>query len=635
MAIDKLNEQLYSRQRPEQKPEVVSDPFHPVAPHDTAGLSVGRAEAFKPVEGSWLAQHQAAIWFWTKVLGGILIVFGAGVGWYLYQQSLFDDERVSVSIEGPKEVDSSQLARFTIAYENDNRSALKDAELLIYYPEYFRPEPRGSDIIVENEYSKVNLGRIEGGDRRTIDFYGKFYGGKDSVAYVRALLRYAPEKLESRYEAAKEVAVGLRSSSVRIEAEAPLEVATGGMVEYLISYTNTSDQAVESLRVKLEPPAGFSFIGADPQPSEGANVWYLGALSAGATGKISVRGNLEGQRGEGRIMKAMIGTVRGDGTFISYAEASQSTRIVASPLSIRQTVNGGINVNANPGDQLYYSIDYKNEGQIGLRNVIITVDMKSRVLDLPRLRLEKGAFDSSRQVFTWKASDIPQLANLAPGASGNIRFTVPVLESLPLANDNDKNPVVQTVAKIDSPDVPSTLGQNKVIATNALTVRVNTRPLLSVGAYYLDDQLPNQGPIPPKVGQETTYTIRWKAGNTTNDLREGTVTANLPTGVRWVGKTSPGGEKITYNSRTNQIVWDLGSVPAGAGVYQPAREVRFQVGLKPEPNQVGSNPVLIGESVFAGKDVFTGDTVRSVITPRSTSILEDTSVPSTGYRVEP
>jgi len=64
-----------------------------------------------------------------------------------------------------------------------------------------------------------------------------------------------------------------------------------------------------------------------------------------------------------------------------------------------------------------YVIDYKNNGNIAMEDVIITEEIDSNVLDFSKLELKGGAYDASKKIITWKASGIPGLANLAPGAT--------------------------------------------------------------------------------------------------------------------------------------------------------------------------------------------------------------------------
>ena len=100
---------------------------------------------------------------------------------------------------------------------------------------------------------------------------------------------------------------------------------------------------------------------------------------------------------------------------------------------------------------------------------------------------------------------------------------------------------------------------------------------VSVNGYYNDKQIGNSGPMPPTVGSSTTYTFHWSVTNIANDLEDISVESSLPSGIKWTGQIYPSDANITYSERTNQIVWNVGSVAAGSGIISPAKEVAFQV----------------------------------------------------------
>ncbi len=196
-----------------------------------------------------------------------------------------------------------------------------------------------------------------------------------------------------------------------------------------------------------------------------------------------------------------------------------------------------------------------------------------------------------------------------------------------------KNFQIKAVAKIESPDVPNPVGANKIVATNTLWTKVNSRILLETTGYYKDGTLPNTGPIPPTVGKNTTYTLHWFLSNTTNDVTGAEVSADIPTGVIWTGNTFPDTEKISYNERTNKIVWNVGSLGVGEGILSPKRTVAFQVSIRPEVNQLGISPTLLNASSAKAVDVFTNETIQSGTAEKTTSLREDGSLDPNTYKV--
>jgi len=275
---------------------------------------------------------------------------------------------------------------------------------------------------------------------------------------------------------------------------------------------------------------------------------------------------------------------------------------------------------------LKYSITFQNTGSVGLRGSIITAEIKSNVVDFSKLNVESGSYDSTKNIITWKASDVPALTNINPGAGGAVHFSIPVKTIIPIDNKLSKNFVVSSIAKIDSPDIPTPIDSNKIIGSNKLELRLASKVIFDTKGYYTDPVIKNSGPIPMVTGSETTFTMHWQIINVSNDITGASVVSSLPSGVRWVGNIFPTNEKISYNQRTNQIVWNAGDVLAGSGVQGRPREIAFQIGVTPQANQIGNPVDLLNKSVFTATDDFVGLDITLSGDKKNTLLYEDPAV---------
>jgi hypothetical protein len=295
-----------------------------------------------------------------------------------------------------------------------------------------------------------------------------------------------------------------------------------------------------------------------------------------------------------------------------------------------QSVNGLANTTANPGDKLNYAIAFRNDGTVGLRDAIVTVELGSPYLNYQELFLKTpGAYDEARKVIVWKASDVPALASIEPGASGQIEFSVPVLRTFQLQN-NDKSLSIQSVAKIDSVDLPTPIGSNKIIGSNTLLVKINSLVTPNLQVFYNDKTFPNSGPLPPVVGKETTYTVHLRLSNSSSDISTARAVISLPTGISYKSKFSPSSETVVFNERSNELAWELGTFGAAK-----TRELVFQIGVTPSQNNVGKNLVLINGVSITGLDTYTKGNVQVSIEKRENYIPEDTAAQGTSSEVQP
>lgn len=565
------------------------------------------------------------------VLGGIAALLLIGGILMKLRANIFSEENISLQFTGPADVAGAELVTFDLEYANMNWMGLEQATLIFEYPESFRPEPiTGLDI--KKSRAELAVGDVASQARVKTKLTGKFYGAKGDENKITVTLRYNPNNISSSFEKKAERTVRIVSSPIFFEIDAPFELTSDQEVEYGVRYGNPGDIPFSGLKVKLEYPAGFIYTEATPRPTSNKNVWDIGALSPGTNGTITVRGRLSGSRDEQKLIEGGIGIFQGDGTFVAYGENQRKTKMVASPFSIRQSVNGALDGDANPGEPLRYDIEYRNDGNVGIRDAIVTVELDSPFLDLGTLQFEndnvKGAYSQARKSIIWKASDVPSLARVEPGQTGRLAFTVKTYPNPEQAVAGARNPVVRSIAKIDSPDIPSIVGVTKVVASNTLTVKLNTVLTSDLKAYYADALIPNTGPIPPLVDQETTYTLHLILANSSNEIKDSRMSILLPSGIRYTGQTNAPGEKLSFNERTNELSWDMGAFAPGR-----TRQIVFQVGATPDASLVNKEISLVSKMVFSGQDIFTEKDLRLEKAGKTSSIPEDATVPDSAYRV--
>lgn len=637
MSLSEIKNKLYQRGKDEEPSQLSRTGFDPrFAPMDIAKKSFSKEDAWiTEAEQSRLAKRK--IWRTGFIIAGSLVLFILLLwGFFKFRQASFSQDRVEVSLSGPQEAMSGKSLTYAIKYKNNNRATLKNAVLKINFPKNFIPEnnlgfsPEGSSSVV------LNLGDIAGKKEGAVEFKGKIFSPKGALIYLKAEINYTPSSLGGQFVSQSQLSVAVQSSPVKLEMSAPQNLANGDAIDYQINYQNDGEKEIARMKVAMEYPEGFVFSKAEPLNSEGNNFWDIGTLVPGQSGKIVVSGKLSGERNYIRTAKAYIGVMDGE-DFVIYDEENTATQIISSPLIIRQAVNGQDNLNVNLGELLRFEIKFRNDGEIGLRDVIITEKLEGEALDYASLKLERGgAFDSNSKIITWKASDFSDLEKFDPGQEGSIKFGIKVKNSLPIEKSSDKNFIISSIAKIDSQDVPTPMEANKIISGNRMDMKINSRVTLETAGYYYDSVIENSGPIPPQVGKETTYAIHWKISNAMNDLSEAKVEAVIPTGATVTEIKNPENAVLhyTFNERTNNLVWEIGNMEAGTGMLNSPREVVFQVKINPSPNQIGSPVNLVDETIFSAKDLFTGEEIRFSGSKKTTSLREDTKL-ERNYKVQP
>lgn len=566
----------------------------------------------------------------SYVLGGIFLVVGIMVAVVMIRKSAFSENRVSITLIGMENAGSNEQVEYRLVYKNENRVKLKDAQIFLNYSDNFKPEGGGGLEIDNANNSHIALGDLAPYSQGEKTITGKFFAPAEAVVYLNANLEFTPSNFSSKFQSLNKIGVNIKTSPLDVEVEAPLDVISGKKIDYVVNYRNLSPNKYSNVKIQAVYPREFNFTSANPPASLGNETWSIGDLESGARGKIVISGNISGVRNDSKIVFVSISADNEKGETVVFGTKEKVTKIIASPLFIYQLANDKENITIDAGDSVYYDILFGNVGEIGLREAIVTMEIKSKIVDYAKLKAGKGFFNEASKTITWKASEIRELAILEPGSEKSFRFEIPILKYLPVKDEEDKNFTLDTLVKIDSPDIPTPITENKIISSNRLELKLNSPINLDVKGFYKDANIENFGPIPPTLNQETAYALHWKVTNVSNDLGNAQVTSFLPTGVKWTGKVYPEEEKgnLVYDERTNQLTWNLGKLKNGVGVTSSHREVSFQVSITPQINQVGKMVVLLDKSIFTGKDLFTNNDLKFEVDKKDTEFNED---PSIGY----
>jgi len=569
------------------------------------------------LEKRGLSSKQKKYWLLGGLAGFIFLMI---VGWFFWQGlTSFDKDKVRLEIKGAERVISGEEITYTVRYQNQTRLDLNQVKLIFHYPDQSIPSQ------TEDLVQTIDLPDLAVGQENQVDLPARIIGLEDEEKRAWVELNYQPSGLSSSYTNQAEFATKIISVPLILDLNLPSHLVSGQSFKFSLKYSNQAEVSFEDLRVRIDYPSGFTFQSAEPQPLEEESVWSLGDLMAGQEGKIFIQGLIQGEEGQSKSFKAELGIFEEE-KFTPVAETVSALEISLSPLSVSQTINGEIDYISQAGEKLTYLIDYQNTTDVGIREVIITSKLTGAALDLTSLSSKEGSFDGASQTITWKTSNLPALEFLGPHQGGQLTFSVKVKDPLPINNYSDKNFKITNTVKIDSSQPPLSLGDIQIAGQSQSISRVVSQLTLQAEGYHYDDLISNSGPIPPKVGQTTTYTIKWRLINTANDLKQVRVEASLPPHVQWQNRISPGNEDLNYNSQTGRLTWQIGDLPAATGFLLPVKQVAFQVAITPSLAHLGGFVELIGQSKATGQDTFTGLSLESISSAIDTDLPDDPNV---------
>lgn len=618
MKLEELKKKIYKPEAEFEERLKFPETFQPEKERETV-----QPEEWGKVEKKRLSDKQRKI---LRISGISIIAISLIVIGFFFWRGLFsfDKDEVDLLIRGPENIVSGDEAEYIIKCENNTNITIKGLQLKFYYPENSIPIDNGEMI------ASIDLPDLLSGEETQTELSAKIVGLKGETKIIRAELSYQPARISSRFESQAEFLTTVISVPLMVDFDLPESLVDEQSFNFSLIYINQAEVAFDNLQIQLEYPVGFEFESAEPSPIENSdNIWDVGKLIAKEQGKIFIRGSIKGGQDEVKLFRAQLGFFEND-NFVLYAEATKALQIVSAPLSISQKVNDSSVYIASAGQELNYQITYKNTTNVGIRNVVITSKLEGDVLDFAQLDLKSsnGSFNGENQTITWNASNLPALEYLGPRQEGEIDFSIIIKDPLPVKNYADKNFTATNKIIIDSLSVPLSLGDIQITGQSESVVKIASLLSLRAQGYYSNDLIPNSGPIPPKVGQTTTYTVKWSLTNTGNDLSNVRVEANLPPHAQWLNNFKPSDANLKYNSQTGKLTWEIGNLSASTGTLSPVAQAAFQVSITPSLAHLGSVVELVGQSQAVARDDFTGTELMITDDVIETRLPDD---PTIGY----
>ncbi len=539
----------------------------------------------------------------------ILAILVGAVGFYYYQRNIFSKDTLKLEILGPENIDLLQEVDYIVKYKNNGDTRLDNPELIFEYPEHALPSDGGSLRVTKN--STDLGGDIYPGQEETIHFKARLLGGEGEAQLAKATLSYQPKNLKARYTSETTFTTVIQKVSLTFEFDLPSKIESGKELTFRLNYFSNTDYPLPDLRIVLTYPSGFEFIESTPNSLDKTD-WDIGLLNKAQGGRVAVSGNVQGEVGEEKIFQAKIGSWQ-NGEFVVLKEISKGITVAKPSLYISQQINGNPQYVANPGDRLHYAIFFKNLGDDYLSNLSLIVKLTGKAFDLQTLAAPQGSFTSGDDsiVFDWKRNS--KLQFLDAGEQSEVEFWINLKDQWEIVGPGDKNPTI-------ADDIFVSQIQEK------FTNKINSQLVVSQKAFFQDEVFGNSGPLPPQVGQSTTYTVIWQAQNYYNDVKNAKIKAQLPSNVELTGKIFPEDElaKFTFDSQSREIVWDVGDLKMSEGIVgTPSPNISFQIKLTPDYSQRGQTPLIIGQAQISGQDQWTGEDITASASEVTTVLPDD------------
>lgn len=577
-----------------------------------------------------------------KIFVTLAIVAMIGSGGYLLYQ-YFDpfnkpsDKNIQIAFDVPVAVTPGVPVDITIRVANQNRIALEYANLTIAYPSGTRAGDNADKDVHEE---KSVLGTIGPGE--VVEYHAKeiFLGEENTNKEIHATLEYRFHGINSVFTKDESRPVQMLASPINLTVDTLKEVNAGQPLELSINALSNTVIPLRDVFVTIDYPVSFTFQDAEPKPTFGNNVWRVGTLDPAGKFALTVRGVLSGEDTEEKVFHTSVG-VGSDQT-----ERSIDTvygKMLSTVTLKRPFIGIGLSINGKPAGDAVGQFGQRIDGIVNWVNNLPTrildaqIEVRLRGVALDRSSISAGSggfYRSSDDTIFWDERGDPTLSLLEAGQAGMVNFAFLPLPSV-TGNQLLTNPTIAAEVTVRGKRISESGVPEEIKTVMTQNVRISSQAQFAARAVYYVGPFVNTGPIPPRVEQETTYTIIWSIMNTSNAITGAEVRGVLPPYIRWAGSVSPVKENISYNPQTNEVVWSPGDVPSGTGVTKPPREVAFQIVFTPSLSQVKRSANLLTNIRFTATDSFTNAQFKDMKSDISSNLSTDPKASDSSGTVVP
>jgi hypothetical protein len=539
------------------------------------------------------------------LLAGVVFFVGALVVssfLLLFGNQNISGENIALAVTGPFTVGGGEILPLQVGITNSNSVPIQAATLIVNYPPGTKAaNEAGNDLFTE----RLSLETIGSGETINVPVRAVVFGEENEEKTVEVSIEYRVQGSNATFfKEAEPLRFKISSSPLVVSADNLKKVSSGQETEVTLTITSNAPNPLPEVLVKAEYPLGFDFTSATPGPSGGQNTWFITDLQPESSQTIKIKGVIVGKETDEYAINFTVGVPndRDRQNLASVLSSAQTFFEIEQPfLDVSLATNGdtATEVAIDPEQRTEVEVKIENTLDSTIYDAQIKVTLGGNAFSVFNVYPVDGYYDSTAKTITWDVANTPDLESLEPGESKTYQFTIEP------RGDVGRTPQLTVKADVEARRVSEDSATEMLTGTANTTVKVATAPTIEGEAGYNNGIFTDRGPVPPRVGVETTYTMSLMMQNGSNDVTDAVVSTTLPQYVEWTDQTAGAGS-FSYNPTTRVVDWNIGSLEAGAASF-----ASFQLSFEPRVTQAGQRPVLMGEQRVKATDRFTGTVVRA------------------------
>ncbi|MFN3301887.1 MAG: hypothetical protein ACK413_02595 [Patescibacteria group bacterium] len=551
--------------------------------------------------------------------------------YFIFREKIFKKERsVRLNFEIPEEIPIGYQFDFKIKVLNQEKNNLVNPELSINLPENFYlldSEPKCLERFFFG--CLINLPQLKKDEETEIKINGVIFGSPGERKKITASLIFQLENFSSWFKKENSQEIFLTPALFDLEIEGNNELMISEEGEFRMIAKNISDKPVKA-KIIFFLPEDFTFTFLSPEGrKEEKNIIWEFDFKENETKSIDFKGYFS-KKEESKNFIFQAGFIDPEGKFFSLKELKHSIKISQPGLVLGLRINDSFLEEqfVNFGEKIKFSLTYKNISQEKFFDLVIKIGLtNSEFLDLENFpsfwRYQSGEKEMSGNQWKietkegikylwWDKSQIKDLETIEPTNEGEITFFFNLKTYEEISRLKPINPFVNFSSRIEA-----NLFRHQLIAfqveSNEIKLKINSHLKLNSEARYFNEEglKIGSGPIPPKVGETTTYFIFLRPINTVNEIKNIRISASLPEKISWSNQEKSSVGNLSFDESSKKIIWQIDSLPAYSGGPYSFVEASFKVSLTPTELDRGQILNLLEDILFEAEDVFTGAKIYS------------------------
>jgi len=562
----------------------------------------------------------------------LAILFGIGFSIFKYVRNNRDISSVlKLNISAPEKISLGDDFFYEIEYKNNSNYNLNNLSLEFTYPENFiLAEVYSIDETVDNKVWKIEkLGPNLSGK---IKIRGKIINKEGSINLLTVKANYGIDGLSSGFskESLNSIIIGSLPfeitndfyATVLIDEEYPLKLnfkdfPVNQIDKFVLSFSGPEN--IFSIKNTIDKNSSSSSSSTSLTKIDDFN--YSIAASSSDPFSFNFKYKISERKNDQENVSWILKYIDDTGKEFVFFEKQVTLEIIKSDLNLNISINeSSTDTPINFGDTLNYVITYNNKGDKDMKNVVIMAILKSDFLDWKSLKDENGG-TVSRKTISWTSKEISDLEVLEPGEGGEIKFSINTGNSNNIEFGQDLK--VSSYAQFSIGNIEDFSNDDEHLNDNSSNTIINEfNSDLSIQErvlYFDDDNIPvGSGPLPPVVGEKTSFKYYWTLKNSLHELKDVKVELDLPDYVIWDNNYTVDAGNLNYNLDDNKIVFTISRWPIGIDTV----EASFSVSIIPTEAEYNKIIILSPGSSLSAVDDKTGAIINKK-TEVKTSKLED------------